>query len=102
MNPKCGQGRFGAMSDRPLHLNLSIPPHVLSWVRCIHSVRVLRRCCTPTLYPDIFTRHLRNDYPKPGEQNTVETWAERLNEQGLSPNNHCTIVDCGGTSTING
>jgi hypothetical protein len=44
----------------------------------------------------------RNDYPKPGELNTVETWAERLNAQGISPNNHCTIVDCGGTSTMNG
>ena len=29
-----------------------------------------------------------------GETNTIETWAERLNAEGLTPNSHCTIVYC--------
>jgi activator of 2-hydroxyglutaryl-CoA dehydratase len=37
--------------------------------------------------------------PWQGETNTVETWAESMNAAGLTPNSHCTIVDCGGTNS---
>lgn len=38
-------------------------------------------------------------FPKPGESNTIETWAESMNASGLTPNSHCTIIDCGGTNS---
>ena len=36
---------------------------------------------------------------KQGETNTIENWAESMNAMGLTPNSHCTIIDCGGTNT---
>eukprot|EP00290_Baffinella_frigidus_P014308 CAMPEP_0180153886 /NCGR_PEP_ID=MMETSP0986-20121125/23813_1 /TAXON_ID=697907 /ORGANISM="non described non described, Strain CCMP2293" /LENGTH=61 /DNA_ID=CAMNT_0022102101 /DNA_START=19 /DNA_END=204 /DNA_ORIENTATION=- len=38
-------------------------------------------------------------FPRPGESDTVENWAEKLNAEGLTPNSHPTILDCGGTNT---
>jgi len=37
-------------------------------------------------------------YPKAGENNTIESWAEKYNALGLTPNSHCTVIDCGGQS----
>ena len=36
-----------------------------------------------------------------GETDTIETWAETLNAQGLTPNSHCTIVYCGNVQDPN-
>jgi hypothetical protein len=33
-------------------------------------------------------------FPKPGESNTIETWAESMNASGLTPNSHCVSLAC--------
>ena len=33
-------------------------------------------------------------FPKPGESNTIESWAESMNAAGLTPNSHCVSLVC--------